>query len=85
MSREVRSPAVGRVIEVLVRPGDTVTVGQEIAIVESMKVEIPVVAETAGIVERVAVDPGDAGAIRGPPPGFVVLTTEHGPADIRDS
>ena len=58
MSREVRSPAVGRVIEILVRPGDTVTVGQEIAVVESMKVEIPVVAESAGTVERVAVAPG---------------------------
>jgi acetyl-CoA carboxylase biotin carboxyl carrier protein len=58
VSREVRSPAVGRVIEVLVHPGDVVSVGQEVAIVESMKVEIPVVAETAGVVERVAVDPG---------------------------
>ena len=58
MSREVRSPAVGRVIEILVRPGDAVTAGQEVAVVESMKVEIPVVTETAGVVERVAVDPG---------------------------
>jgi acetyl-CoA carboxylase biotin carboxyl carrier protein len=58
MSREVRSPAVGRVIEILVRPGDAVAAGQEVAVVESMKVEIPVVVETAGVVERVAVDPG---------------------------
>jgi len=34
-----------------------VTAGQEV-VVESMKVEIPVVAETAGVLERVAVDPG---------------------------
>jgi len=34
-----------------------VTAGQEV-VVEAMKVEIPVVAETAGVLERVAVDPG---------------------------
>jgi hypothetical protein len=59
-------------------------VGQEIAIVESMKVEIPVVAVDGGDRRARRGRPGDAGAIRGPPPDFVVLTTEHGPAEIRD-
>lgn len=53
---EVRAPSVGRVVEVLVAVGDVVTVGQEVAVVESMKVEIPVVAERAGrVVDVVAV------------------------------
>jgi acetyl-CoA carboxylase biotin carboxyl carrier protein len=58
VTREVRSPAVGRVVELLVRPGDPVAAGQELAVVESMKVEIPVVAEWTGTVSRLAVDVG---------------------------
>jgi acetyl-CoA carboxylase biotin carboxyl carrier protein len=55
----VRSPSVGRVIEVLVRVGDAVGVGQEVAVVESMKVEIPVAAAEGGQVATVLVVAGD--------------------------
>ena len=55
---EVRSPAVGRVVELLVAAGDHVTAGQEIVIVESMKMEIPIAAETAGTVASLAVAVG---------------------------
>ena len=51
----VRSPSVGRVIEVLVMVGEAVAAGQEVAVVESMKVEIPVTAERGGRVIGVAV------------------------------
>jgi acetyl-CoA carboxylase biotin carboxyl carrier protein len=50
----VRSPSVGRVVEILVAVGDQVAAGQEVAVVESMKVEIPVAAERAGRVQTVA-------------------------------
>ena len=55
MTTEVRSPGVGRVVEVLVTVGGTVVAGQELVVVESMKVEIPVVAPVTGTVTSMAV------------------------------
>ncbi len=54
---EIRSPAVGTILEILVAPGDVVTADQELIIIESMKVEIPVVAPRDGTVASLAVDP----------------------------
>lgn len=50
---EVRSPGTGTVIEVLVRLGERVGAGQELMVIESMKMEIPVVAERAGTVATI--------------------------------
>ncbi len=66
MTVEVVSPAVGTVVEVLVAVGDAVAAGQEVVVVESMKVEIPVAAPAGGRVGRIAVEPGatlQAGAL----------------------
>jgi biotin carboxyl carrier protein len=66
VSGAVRSPAVGRVVELLVVVGDRVAPGQDVAVVESMKVEIPVAAGVAGVVRTVAVEVGtqvQAGAL----------------------
>jgi acetyl-CoA carboxylase biotin carboxyl carrier protein len=46
----VQTPITGTLRSYSVKPGDTVTAGQEVAVVESMKMLIPVLAETAGIV-----------------------------------
>ena len=59
MHGEVRSPGVGKVVEVLVAVGAAVAAGDEVVVVESMKVEIPVAAGTAGTVGKVCVAPGD--------------------------
>jgi biotin carboxyl carrier protein len=48
MTQTVISPVAGRVIECLVQSGDTVAADTEVAIVEAMKMHIPVVAERAG-------------------------------------
>ena len=58
MTASVVSPAVGTVVEVLVAVGDAVAAGQEVVVVESMKVEIPVTAPAAGRVGRIAVAVG---------------------------
>lgn len=55
----VLSPGVGTVVAVVVAVGAQVAAGDELAVVESMKVEIPVVAPRAGTVVAVAVAPGD--------------------------
>jgi len=48
----------GTVWKVLVKPGDTVAPGQDVVILESMKMEIPITAETGGTVQAVKVGVG---------------------------
>ncbi len=48
------------VIEVLVAPGDDVAAGQDLVILESMKMEVPVTSEVGGKVSEVLVAEGDA-------------------------
>lgn len=55
----IESPLSGRVLAVLVKPGDPVKPGMPLLLIESMKMEIPLEAETAGIVSRVLVAEGD--------------------------
>jgi biotin carboxyl carrier protein len=55
----VRSPGVGKVIEILVTVGVQVATGDEVIVIESMKMEIPVTAPRAGRVAAIAVAPGD--------------------------
>jgi len=59
MSNNVESPVVGTVWKIQVAVGDTVSVGDELIILESMKMEIPVEAETAGTIGSVDVAEGD--------------------------
>lgn len=49
----VRSPSVGRVLEILVEVGDTVEAEDELVILESMKLEIPVSATRGGEVASI--------------------------------
>jgi biotin carboxyl carrier protein len=55
----VEAELVANVASVAVRKGDRVTATDTLVILESMKMEIPVLAEVAGIVTEVAVQPGD--------------------------
>ena len=49
----------GRIIEVLVAGGESVGAGDELVVIESMKMEIPVQAPIAGQVRQVFVSVGD--------------------------
>ena len=55
----IESTVSGTVIRVFVQPGDEVRIDQEVAIIESMKMEIPVVAEIEGRVNEILVVEGD--------------------------
>ena len=55
---EVTSPLQGTVVRVLVAPGDHVRAGQELLVLESMKMEHPVEAEQDGVVEALLVAEG---------------------------
>ena len=52
MAEEVRAEMVANVWKVLVAEGDTVADGDTLVILESMKMEIPVIAEVDGTVTR---------------------------------
>ena len=56
---EVKASMAGSVWKILVKEGDTVTEGQEVAILESMKMEIPVAAEAGGTVSGIKVGEND--------------------------
>ena len=56
---DLKSPAVGKVLRVNVEAGAQVARGQEIMVIESMKVEIPIKATAAGRVREVRVKVGD--------------------------
>ncbi|HVQ18102.1 MAG TPA: biotin/lipoyl-binding carrier protein [Actinomycetes bacterium] len=59
MAEQIRAEMVANVISVLVSEGDSVAPGQAVVIMESMKMEIPVLAETGGQVAQIAVGQGD--------------------------
>lgn len=59
MAEEVRAEMVASVFKVLVSPGDAVSEGDELVTLESMKMEIPVIAEVSGVVRELAVSEGD--------------------------
>ncbi|KAA0160548.1 hypothetical protein FNF31_04257 [Cafeteria roenbergensis] len=53
------SPMPGKVGRVMVKPGDTVEAGQTLMLVEAMKMEHPVKASVAGVVEEVRAAEGE--------------------------
>jgi len=59
MAEQVRAELVARVVQVRLAAGDPVRAGEVLAVLESMKMEIPVVAETSGTVTRVLIAEGD--------------------------
>jgi acetyl-CoA carboxylase biotin carboxyl carrier protein len=59
MAEEIRAEMVANVWKVVASAGDQVGEGDTLVILESMKMEIPVVAESAGTVTRLAVNEGD--------------------------
>ncbi|NLE82503.1 MAG: biotin/lipoyl-binding carrier protein [Rhodococcus sp.] len=59
MAEDVRAEMVSTVFQVVVSAGDTVQEGDTLVILESMKMEIPVIAEESGTVTSVDVQVGD--------------------------
>ena len=50
----------GRVIAILVRPGDRVSMGDELCVVEAMKMEQSIRAPRDGVVKTIHVQPMDS-------------------------
>ncbi|MFK5634336.1 MULTISPECIES: biotin/lipoyl-binding carrier protein [unclassified Ornithinimicrobium] len=59
MPQQIASELVASIAQVHVVVGQRVEAGQEVVLLESMKMEIPLLAEDAGTVTGVFVEPGD--------------------------
>ncbi len=55
--QDVPAPMTGTVKEIIVSVGDRVNMGEELVIIESMKMEIPVESPMAGVVAEICVQP----------------------------
>ena len=58
MADEVRAEMVANVWKIVVAIGDSVSDGDTLVILESMKMEIPVLAEVDGVVSALGVEEG---------------------------
>jgi acetyl-CoA carboxylase biotin carboxyl carrier protein len=56
---EITAPMGGKVLDVKVKPGDTVNEDDEVLIIEAMKMELPIVATGSGTVKEVKCNKGD--------------------------
>jgi acetyl-CoA carboxylase biotin carboxyl carrier protein len=56
---EVRAEMVANVWKILVAEGDSIEEGDTLVILESMKMEIPVLAEDPGVISQLKVVEGD--------------------------
>ncbi len=56
---EIRAEMVANVLSVDVAVGDVVAAGDSVLLLESMKMEIPVISEGGGVVQAVKVSVGD--------------------------
>jgi acetyl-CoA carboxylase biotin carboxyl carrier protein len=59
MAEEIRAEIVGNVLTVDRSVGDPIASGDTVVVLESTKMEIPVVAESAGVIGGIAVRAGD--------------------------
>ena len=56
---EVRAEMVGNVLKIVAEAGDVLSAGDTVIILESMKMEIPVLTEQGGTVQQLAVKEGE--------------------------
>ena len=54
----IAAPLPGKVIDIKVKAGDTISAGQEVAVLEAMKMENSINADFAGTVKQVLVSVG---------------------------
>jgi acetyl-CoA carboxylase biotin carboxyl carrier protein len=58
MSQNVTAPMVGKIVAIKVKVGDRVQEDDEIAIMEAMKMEMPIVAPASGVVKEILITVG---------------------------
>lgn len=56
---EIKANMAGSVWKIIVKAGDKIETDQDVVILESMKMEIPITSESAGTVKELKVSEGD--------------------------
>jgi acetyl-CoA carboxylase biotin carboxyl carrier protein len=56
---QITADMAGTVFQVLVTEGETVEDGQDVVVLESMKMEVPISSPLAGKIAKILVQPGD--------------------------
>ena len=59
MKKTIHSPMAGTIWKIVMAPGDSVDYGDTVAILESMKMEIPIEADNTGTIASFLVKEGD--------------------------
>lgn len=59
LMKEIKANKAGLVVEFLVQPGETVVANQDVVMLESMKMYLPVQASESGVVKTIRVREGD--------------------------
>jgi len=62
-AKSIISPMPGQIVEVFVQPGDKVVAGQQLCIIEAMKMQNILKAEKDSVIEAVNVKGGDSVAV----------------------
>ena len=58
MGTPVTVPMVGKIVAVSVKVGDRIEENDQVAVLEAMKMEMPVVAPVGGMVKEILIAPG---------------------------
>ena len=56
----IKSPLPGTIIDIFVKPGDKVSIGQKVLMLEAMKMENNIESDKAGTVTEIKISKGDA-------------------------
>ncbi len=64
MATELKAPMSGKVVEIKVKIGDSILEGETVIVVESMKMEVPIIANATGTVKEIRFGIEDAVNIR---------------------
>jgi acetyl-CoA carboxylase biotin carboxyl carrier protein len=57
--KRILSNMAGVVLEFLVKPGEKISLDQDVVMLESMKMQIPIQSTVAGVVKTIKVNEGD--------------------------
>jgi len=58
MATPVSVPMVGKIVSVSVKVGDKIKEDDQVAVLEAMKMEMPLVAPISGVIKEIRVAPG---------------------------
>jgi biotin carboxyl carrier protein len=60
LATNVEAPMVGKILKIEKNVGDRVEEDEVVIVMEAMKMEIPIVAPTSGVLKEIKVSPGQA-------------------------